>query len=196
MIKYELLKTVKLSADNTFLRSQKLPELVHLDDPAFAVMCDFSLIRPRTIHADESMDDALNEMKLHGAHLLLVQGHEGNIVGVIASEDILGELPIKIINERRIQRSQILVKALMTPIEKIAAFDIKTLDLAKVGHIITTLKNLRTHYALVIGNNTEDGSVILRGIFTTSQISRQLHMDISDAIAKSHSVSELQKHKK
>lgn len=196
MVKYEILKTITLPAHNTFLRSQKMPELVHLDDPAFAVMCDFSFIRPRTIQADESMDNALNEMKLHGAHLLLVQGNAGNIVGVIASEDILGELPIKMIQERRIHRAQLLVKMLMTPIEKIAALDIKTLDLAKVGHIITTLRDLRIHYALVIGNNTEDGSVILRGIFTTSQISRQLHMDISDAIAKAQSVSELQRRKK
>jgi CBS-domain-containing membrane protein len=184
MAKYELLKTVQLSAENTFLRASNLPELVYLDDPAFAVMCDFSLLPPRMISADETMDDALNEMKFNGVHLLLVQGKDNNIIGVIGSEDILGEQPIKLIQEKRIKRSQITVRTLMTPVEKIAAFDMKALEHAKVGHIITTLKTLRTHYALVIANHTADGAQILRGIFTTSQISRQLHMDISDAIAK------------
>ncbi len=196
MARYESLRTVQLSPENAFLRSRKLLEIVHLDDPAFAVMSDFAHVRPRTIGPNEPMDNALDEMKVHGVHLLLVQEKAGNVVGVIGSEDILGELPIKIIQERRVERSQILVKMLMTPLNKIVAFDMKTLEHAKVGNIVVTLKNLRTHYALVVNDDNGDDKQMLRGIFTTSQISRQLHMDISDAIAKAQSLSELQKRKK
>ncbi len=193
MAKYEVLRTIQLFPGKVFLRTSKLPEMVHLDDPALSVLSDFAQHPPRTISPNEPMDNALNEMKLNGVHMLLVQEKSGNIIGVIGSEDILGELPIKIIQERRIDRTQILVKMLMTPLNKIAAFDMKALEHAKVGHIVITLKHLRTHYALVISNETTDGSQTLRGIFTTSQISRQLHMDISDAIAKAQSLSELQK---
>ncbi|WP_235379121.1 hypothetical protein [Candidatus Coxiella mudrowiae] len=42
MARYESLKTIKLSPETTFFRSHKLPELAHLDDPALAVMTDFS----------------------------------------------------------------------------------------------------------------------------------------------------------
>ena len=97
MAKYEPLKTIKLSADNTYLHLHKVLELVHLDDPAFAVMTDFTQTSPRTIGPDEPMDNALNEMKIHGVHLLLVQDDHDKVIGIIASEDILGERPIKII---------------------------------------------------------------------------------------------------
>ena len=193
MARYEPLRTIQLSPRNLFLRSQQLPEIVHLDDPAFAVMTDFAQAPPRMISPHESMDGALNEMKVYGVHLLLVQETAGNIVGVIGSEDILGEQPIKIIQERRINRSQVTVKMLMSPLNKIAAFDMHTLEFAKVGHIVITLKKLRVHYALVISNENGNDRQTLRAIFTTSQISRQLHMDISDAIAKAQSLSELQK---
>lgn len=194
MAKYEALKTITLSPENAFLRPKKLPELVHLDDSAFAVMCDFTQTRPRMIGLNESIDHALNEMKVHGVHQLLVRGENGNIKGVIGSEDILGELPIKILQERRIQRSQILVKMIMVPIEKIAALDMRILEHAKVGNIVVTLKKLNTHYALAISNENGDTQTI-RGIFTTSQISHQLHQDIADSIAKAQSVSDLQKRK-
>ena len=191
MAKYEILKTVKLSPTHAYLRSEQEPQLVHLDDPAFAVLCDFAQQHPHTIHPDELMDYALSEMRAHGVHLLLVE-KDDSIIGVIGSEDILGELPIKIIQERRIKRSQILVKMMMTPIDQIVAFNLKDIERAKVGNIVVTLKSLRTHYALVVSDEENDQQ-LLRGIFTTSHISRQLHKDIADFIAKAQSVSELQK---
>ncbi|ATN85299.1 CBS domain-containing protein [Coxiella burnetii] len=192
MARYEPLKTITLASGNVYLRSRQLPELVHLNDPAFMVMTDFSQTPPHVVHPDKPIDDALNEMKIHGVHLLLVQDDNKHIIGVVGSEEILGELPIKISQEKRIKRSQVLVKMVMTPLDQICAFDMHTLEYAKVGNIIITLKSLRTHYALII-NNENDSRQVLRGIFTTSQISRQLHMDISDAIAKAQSISELQK---
>lgn len=192
MAKYEILKTEKLSPAQACLQTKRELQLVHLHDCAFAVMVDFTQQTPRTIGPDEPMDNALDEMKVSGVHLLLVKDKNGNIVGVIGSEDILGELPIKIIQERRIKRSQVLVKMIMTPIDQIAAFNIDMLEHAKVGNIVVTLKSLRTHYALVT-SSAENNQQLLRGIFTTSQISRQLHRDIADSIAKAQSVSELQK---
>ncbi|WP_251365834.1 hypothetical protein [Coxiella-like endosymbiont of Rhipicephalus sanguineus] len=56
MPRYESLKTIKFSPETTFLRSYKLPELVHLDDPALAVMTDFSQIpRAQSVLRNPSM---------------------------------------------------------------------------------------------------------------------------------------------
>lgn len=192
MAKYETLPTTTLTKNQTVLRTTKLPELVHLDDPCFLAMTDFNQMKPHTISPHESMDDALNEMKVRGAHLLLVKDKEGLITGVIASEDIMGEKPIQLLQERRLARQDILVNMLMTPIEKIPALDIKTLQHAKVGNIVNTLKTINQHFLLVFEKNEEE---ILRGIFTTSQISRQLHQDVADSVAKAQSISELQKRK-
>lgn len=192
MVKYEDLPILSLSPEQTILCTDVLPEITHLDDPALAVMMDFIQTPPHTIGTEDPIDDALNEMKVHGVHLLFVVDKKDRIKGLIASEDILGELPIKITQERRIPRSNILTKMIMLPLEKIIAFNIGVVDQAKVGNIVNTLKAHGRHYALVIkpkGNNQQ----IVRGIFTTSHISRQLHMDIANSIAKAQSLSELQK---
>ena len=194
MAKYEALKTITLPSQRSFLPSvHSHNQLVHMDDPALSVLCDFSFTSPKTIRGGESIDNALNEMKIHGVHLLLVKGSNNSIAGVIGSEDILGELPITLIQEKRIKRSQVLVKMLMTPISSIAAFELKTLERAKVGNIVTTLKNLHTHYALVVHKNGNETEKVLCGIFTTSQISHQLHQNIADFPVKAKTLSELQK---
>jgi len=191
MAKYETLPTTTLNPNQTVLHTTKLPELVHLDDPCYLVMTDFNQMKPHTVLHSESMDDALNEMKVQGVHLLLVKDEEGLIIGVIASEDIMGEKPILILQERRLPRKDILVKMLMTPIQKIPALNIESLQHAKVGNVVTTLKAINQHYLLVFEKN--DDEEMLRGIFTTSQISRQLHKDVADSVAKAQTISELQK---
>lgn len=193
MIKYEILPTVCLIKENVQLRSQMLPELVHMDDPALAVMTDFSQSPPTTIHWNENMDDALNEMKVKGLHLLLVIDTHGHIQGLVGSEDILGEKPIKIIQERRIQRSQVLVKMIMLPLEQVAAFNFEIIEHARVGNVVNTLQVLQTHYALVIDEDGTEGMQIIRGLFNTSQISKQLHRNIALSITQAQTISELQK---
>jgi CBS-domain-containing membrane protein len=194
MIKYEILPTVPLSKEAAVLRSQILPELVHLDDPAVAVLSDFNEAPPHTISPDDPIDHALNEMKVKGVHILLVL-NKGQIEGLIGSEDILGEKPIKLIQHRRIQRNEVLVKMVMIPIEQTVAFDLETIQHARVGNIVNTMKQLQTHYALVIQTGEDKNTQIIRGLFSTSQISKQLHMEIANSITKAKTFSEFQKRK-
>lgn len=192
MAKFDLLEIAQLHDKPVTLRSHTLPEIVHLDDPALAVMKDFNQTRPQAVPPSLSMDDALNEMKIHGLHILLAK-EENNIVGLISTEDILGEKPIRILQERRIDRSKLTVSMLMTRIEKIATFNLKTIRYAKVGNIVETLKHLNTHFALVIDEENSNDHYCLCGIFSTWQIGRQLHTDISNSISSAQSILELQK---
>lgn len=196
MVKYENLPTLSLQNKEVCLRSQTLPELVHLEDPALSVMTDFSQTTPTTISPEETMDDALNEMKVKGVHLLLVTNSAKDIVGLISSEDLLGEKPIQIIQENRIQRSQVLVRMIMTPLDEVTAFDISVVEHARVGNIVNTLQALQTHYALVVQNHNATQKQTLRGLFNTSQISKQLHTNIASSITKAQTLSELQKRKR
>ena len=194
MAKYETLPTVQVHADKAKLASlSSLPELVHLDDPALAVMVDFNIFPVGTIDLNESIDHALNKMKVDGVHLLLVSDSQDCIVGVVSTEDILGEKPITIIQNRRIERHQITVSMIMTPSSGLIAFEIDAIQAVKVGHIVNTLKSYQQHYALVIKTSTDSDNQIIRGLFNTSQISKQLHMDIASSSSTS-SISDLKKH--
>ncbi|OGT43457.1 MAG: hypothetical protein A3F13_02220 [Gammaproteobacteria bacterium RIFCSPHIGHO2_12_FULL_40_19] len=181
MAKYEALPTIALLPNGTMLRAQQLPELVHMDDPALSVMTDFTVIPPHIILPTENMDHAIHEMEVSGVHLLLVINEEGHFQGIISSEDVWGEKPIKLIQERRVLRDQVLVRAIMVPYTEITAFDYTLVKTVRVGHIVKTLAEHKQHYALaVLPSNTHPNVQMIRGIFTAPQISKQLHADISD----------------
>lgn len=181
MAKYEALPTIAILPNGTMLRAQQLPELVHLDDPALFVMTDFTVTPPHTILPTDNMDHAINEMEVSGVHLLLVINENGHFQGIISSEDVWGEKPIKLIQERRVPRDQVLVRAIMVPYTEITAFDFATVKTVHVGHIVKTLAEHKQHYALAVSPSTTNPDMqVIRGIFTASQISKQLHADIAD----------------
>ena len=177
MAQYAILPTTPLSPGNIELPTTILPNITHLDDPALAVMLDFQQTPPQTVMLGTAIDDALNQMKVHGTHLLFVVDQAEQPLGIIATEDILGEKPIKILQESRNTRQAVTVEMLMTTLEDTPTLCIEEIVQFKVGNIVNTLKAYNSHYALVI-RQLEDTQRI-RGIFTTSQISQQLHRHIA-----------------
>lgn len=189
MIQYELLDKLEPRPTPITIEDHSLPELVHLEDPAFSVMRDFAHNKPQTTQTDTPMPEAKCEMRLTHSHSLLVANENGAAVGIVTSEDLLGEKPIQIIQERRIERDKVTVGMLMTKLEDIPAFSYEDVARARVGNIVATLKAMKLHFALVI--DCRDDQHTLRGWFNTSQMSKQLHMEIEQHIGKASSVSEL-----
>ncbi len=68
MAKYETLPTTTILPNGTMLQANRLPELVHMNDSALSVMIDFTLAPPHTIRPNETMDHAIHEMEVSGAH--------------------------------------------------------------------------------------------------------------------------------
>ena len=58
--------------------------------------------------------------------------------------------------------------------------DLEQVRAAKVGHIVATLKQIGRQHLVVIERNVKSG-VRLRGIFSTTQIVRQLGMTIQSS---------------
>lgn len=196
MAKYEALPTTAIHTNSTMLNTNELPELVHMEDPAVSVLIDFTKTPPHTIAPSETLDHAINEMEINGVHLLLVINNDGFFEGIVSSEDTWGEKPIKIIQERRIHRDQVTVKMIMTPLSDIAALDFAVIKSAKVGNIVNTLSSRKQHYTLAVSPSATKPTQIIRGIFTTSQISKQLHTDIAQIFNRAESLSELHKRHK
>lgn len=178
MAKYEALPTLPILANNTMLNTNELPELVHLEDPALSVMIDFTKTPPHTISPHQSLTHAIQEMEIDHVKFLLVMNNQGFFAGIISAEDTFGEKPIKLLQERRIHRDQITVQMIMTPLSLITSIDFAIAKSAKVGNIVNTLVSQQQHYALAVSANSEKNVQIIRGIFTSTQISRQLHRDV------------------
>jgi CBS domain-containing protein len=158
---------------NVHVPCQILPPSVTLDDPAVAVMTDFQKVTAFTIDPDVSVDTAARVMRRRNVHLLLVMSVENHVVGIITSNDLLGEKTLQCINSRGISRADALVRDIMTPEEGLEVISMDDVMHAHVGHVVATLKAKGRQHAAVVDEDAS-GHQILRGLFSCSQLARQL----------------------
>ncbi len=182
---------IRLKPGTGFARPPELPQLVHLDSPALEVMTDLRVVHVVTIGPEVSIDEALETMETRGVRLLLVTGESDHILGLITARDIQGEKPIKIAQESRISHSAITVKAVMTPRSSIEVLNMLSVRNARVGHIVATLQELARRHALVVDVDPETKAQCVRGIFSTSQISKHLGVNAAEVVTRASTLAEI-----
>lgn len=178
---YEPLETANLLKENKLCTPKLLPAVVHINDPAESVMINFNYHQPLTIHAGSFIQEAHDEMKFSNVHLLIVIDDDNEVVGLLGANDLIGEKPLQIAQSRGMDRNEIRVRLLMTPQNKISVVDHDELKHAKVAHIIETMRQLKTYYLLVMCSHKSNSQEVM-GLFAASQLSKQLHVDITTAI--------------
>ena len=164
---------------------QEPPELVHYHDSAMAVFTDFSRVRPVTVTPDIAIDTALEMMKNAGVRLLLVTDTDGHMIGLISADRIMGDRPVRLAKDRGIDRGDITVEMVMQPQSHVKVLERSHLRDARVGHIVATLTQLEQKHMLVV----DHGKV--SGLFSATQISRQLGSNILQAEMPAHSLAEM-----
>jgi CBS domain-containing protein len=150
------------------------PGRVTLDDPAFSVMTDLREVSAATTRHEETIDAAQAVMIRRGVRLLFVLARDGSVEGVITTTDLLGEKPLRFAQQRGISHKDILVEDIMTPASSIEALSMLDVAQMRVGHIVATLKDAGRKHLLV---SDENGRRV-RGLFSASQIARQLGMEV------------------
>lgn len=149
-------------------------EHVRIDSPALAIMTDLRQIPAATIDLEAPLDAANRFMIRRGVRLLLATDDDRQVLGLITSDDILGEKPVQFGLERGVKRQDIHVRDIMTPCEQLEALLYADLVQSEVGHVVATLKHSGRQHALVIDSSGDGEVQTVRGIFSASQIARQL----------------------
>jgi len=150
------------------------PQPVRVDSPAIEVMTDLKLVAAATIEADTHVDVANQAMIARGVRSLLVADHLGGIVGLVTARDILGERPMQIVRSRGVRHEDIRVCDIMTPRDDIEVLHIGDVLRADVGHVVETLRHSGRQHALVVDVDPLSGRQMVRGVFSASQVARQL----------------------
>ena len=151
------------------------PPPVTLDSPAPLVMTDFLQIPAATIEPEASADYSTDYMRRRNVRALLVLDG-GEVVGILTATDVLGEKPIKLALSSGMKRAEIRVVDLMTPRASLELLAYEEVRQARVGHVVETLRQAgRQHF--LVGEHAPDGERV-RGIFSISQIARQLGIAI------------------
>jgi CBS domain-containing protein len=173
------LRTVNIPADiPVFVNPPSRITGVSLEDPAIRVMTDLMHTRAITIDMDQSIAFALELMKHAGVRMLVVTENSDQLRGLVTARDIMGEKPINIMNSERISRDEIRIQQIMTHVSQLQPFNISDVEFASVKDIIIKLREVGRQHAIVIEKREDDTGYFLRGIFSITQIGRQLGMDI------------------
>jgi len=174
------LETIELGPDVPVkIISQEKSDEVSLDDLAIKAMTDFKKVRAITISPESSIDYALQLMKHAGVKLLLVIGDDDILAGLITARDIMGEKPLSIITKEQIKREEIQVAQVMTPRAELNPFNFYDIEYATIRDAILKLREVGRHHALVVEQQKDSNDYYARGIFSITQIGRQLGMEIS-----------------
>ena len=185
---YDPLPIRELGAGAGFRRpTQKQAAKVSIESPALDVMTDLTRVTPATIRPQAPLAGANQFMITRGVRLLLVVDDHENVLGLITATDILGERPMQAATERGLRRDELTVADIMIPAESVEVVAVADLTGARVGHVVETLRRAGRQHALVVDYDEIPSGrpltpptrrTMVRGIFSLSQIARQLGVPV------------------
>lgn len=189
--KFTPLRFTSLDSGTSYHRAQSpYPQNVTPESPALDVMTDLKKVRAVTVEPTFSIAAANMKMIHAGVRSLLVIDSAGTVIGLITATDILGEKPMQYLIHAGGSYDEIQVQHIMTPMESLEVLRMTDVEKAQVGNIIETLKRCGRQHALVVDTD-EKGKPRVRGIFSSTQIGRQMGVKL-DVYEVAHSFAELE----
>jgi len=199
---YQPLPIHELGANAGFRRPlQPQAPRVGAESPAAQVMTDLARVAPATIRPQAPLAGANQFMITRGVRLLLVIDDHENVLGLITATDILSEKPMRAAIDRGVRRDELTVADVMTPAEQVEVIAYADVAGARVGHVLETLRRAGRQHALVVDyDEIASGRPLVpparrsmvRGIFSISQIARQLGVAVPAAGEVARTFSEIE----
>jgi CBS domain-containing protein len=199
---YQPLPIRELGANAGFRRPmQPQAPRVGAESPAVQAMTDLARVAPATIRPQAPLAGANQFMITRGVRLLLVTDDRENVLGLITATDILSEKPMRAAIDRGVRRDELTVADVRTPAEQVEVIAYADVEGARVGHVLETLRRAGRQHALVVDyDEIASGRplvpparrTMVRGIFSISQIARQLGVAVPAAGEVARTFSEIE----
>lgn len=175
---YRILPTETLNTGIGYLRpTQQLPAHVTMESPAIDVMTDFTKVAALFVAQGRTMKDAEQRMIAAGVRLLLVTNQINQVIGICTARDVAGEKPMRVAQATGHKFDELTVRDVMTPQHQVEVVLMSDVAMSRVGDMVKTLKRMGRQHALVVDKDAS-GNQSVRGLFSATQISKQLGIDI------------------
>ena len=150
---------------------------VELSDPAVSVMTDFHVRALFKVNPEDTIDAALEKMKVAGLRIAFVIDEDSSeIQGMITSYDIMGEKPMRYLQsvgfaDRGVTHKDIKVKDIMEKAHDWVSVEMKNVDTVTVQGVLDAFQRTgRTHLPVLDSKDGKHHS--LRGLFSSSKVLR------------------------
>ncbi len=170
---YQPIKQFRVSGGSCDITDAWSMARVTLSSPAIEVMTDLRRIPAASIDQDTSLAETNHSMILRGVRLLFVTDANRRVAGIVTASDLLGEKPTRVARERMMRHEELTARDIMVPTDDLDAVSLSDVLRFEVGHVVATLKSCGRQHTLVVEDGP-DGSRAVRGIFSASQIARQM----------------------
>jgi CBS-domain-containing membrane protein len=189
---YAALPIRELGAGAGFRRPvQSQAARVTLESPALEVMTDLARVSPATIRPQAPLSGCNQFMITRGVRLLLVADDREKVLGVVSASDLLGERPMLVATQRGLRRDELTVADVMTPAAEAEVLSLADVQGARVGHVLETLRRAGRQHALVVEEGPGEQRTV-RGVFSLSQIARQLGVSLQTGGEVARTFSEIE----
>ncbi|HUW36911.1 MAG TPA: CBS domain-containing protein [Rhodocyclaceae bacterium] len=175
---YQPLPQSKLRPDAGYhLPDPTMSTPVDRKSPAIEVMTDLRRVAAVTTGRFATVNEANQTMIARGVRALFVVDERYTLWGIVTATDVLGGKPVQITQQRGIRHDEVVVRDIMTPVDRLEVIDLSDVLRARVGDVVATLERSGRQHALVVDRSLESAAVhrqMVRGIFSLTQIARQL----------------------
>lgn len=148
------------------------PNPVEISSSALEVMTDLRFVPAATTQAEVSVAMASQKMIARGVRLLLVVDSADDVIGLITARDLDGSRIQEASTSTGLSPDALKVGQIMT--SDIEVMPLEAVLHARVGDVVETLKHSGRQHALVVDTEPFTDKPMIRGVFSASQIGRQL----------------------
>lgn len=148
------------------------PNPVQITSSAIEVMTDLRFVPAATTQTEVTVASASQKMIARGVRLLLVVDSADDVIGLITARDLDGARVKEATELTGLSFEQLKVRDVMT--SDIEVMPVEAILHARVGDIVETLKHSGRQHALVVDLEPFTDKPMVRGLFSASQIGRQL----------------------
>lgn len=156
----------------------KDPPVVYPEAHALEVMTDLNFVPAATVMVGSTLQHAHQMMIDRGVRMVLVLDGDKSIQGLLTATDILGQRTVRVAKEKGLTEGYLLVDHVMTLVSDIEVLSLVDVVHARVGDVVATLRNSGRQHALVVDRETQEDDLVVRGIFSASQVARQLGIPV------------------
>ena len=153
------------------------PWQVALTDPATSVMTDFRVRALFKLDPEDTIDAALQKMKVAGLRIgFVIEPATEKMIGMITSYDIMGEKPMRYLQsvgfaDRTVTHKDVKVKDVLEPVDDWVVVEMHDVETVNVKSIMAALQKCgRTHIPVI--ENVPGATPRLRGLFSSAKILR------------------------